>query len=138
MNNADSGAQLAALDQRVTGIEQGLQSVADAVSSLGSKIDARSQTNWGPIWSALGTMTAVLGLIGATVYAPIKETQLRMERDIVTLDQHQREGDNALKAELVPRREHELFWKTYERSLERIVTRIDRLEYGPASRRIDR
>ena len=130
-NSADAGAQLAALDQRVTGIEQGLQSVADAVGSLGAKIDSKSATNWGPIWSALGVMTAMLGLLGAVVYAPIKESTNRLERDVATLELKLRDQETSLRSEIVPRREHEQFWRQYEKSLDRIVTRIDRLEYGP-------
>lgn len=128
MQSTNSLAQLAALDQRVTGIENGLQSVAQAVTSLGVKIDARSQTNWGPIWAALGVMTTMLGLLGAVVYAPIKESQLRMERDVSALEGRFRDSEHAMKNEIVPRREHEQFWRQYEKTLDRLVQRQDRLE----------
>lgn len=120
--------EVATLNQRVTNMEDGLRSIADAVAGLSSKFDARSATNWGPIWSALGVMTALLGLIGAVVYAPIKEGQSRTEQDLARLERRVEAGDNGLRQDIVPRREHELFWKQYERSLDRVVQRLDRIE----------
>jgi hypothetical protein len=123
-------AEVAALNERVTNIEGGLRTIAEAVTALGAKMDSGSRTNWQPIWAALGVMTSILGLMGAVVYMPIKEAQMRVERDIVAVEQRTREGDAALRADIVPRREQELFLKQYDRSIERLVTRIDRLEYG--------
>lgn len=120
--------EVATLNQRVTNMEDGLRSIAEAVGKLGAKFDARSTTNWGPIWTAIGVMTAVLGLVGTVLYSPIKEAQIRMERDVASLERRLEAGDASIRAELVPRREHELFWKQYERSLERIVQRLDRID----------
>lgn len=129
MTNPTFAAEVAALNERVTNIEGGLRSVADAVTALGAKLDTRSQTNWQPIWSALAVMTAILGLAGAVVYAPIKESQYRTERDLIILDQRIRDGDSALKADIVPRRELEALWKENEKALDRMYSRLERIEH---------
>lgn len=127
-NQPTFAAEVAALNERVTNIEGGLRSVADAVTALGTKLDSRSQTNWQPIWSALGVMTAILGLAGAVVYSPIKASQDRAERDIYTLDTRMREGDTLLRNDIVPRRELDVLLSQHTRSLDRIYQRLDRIE----------
>lgn len=123
-------AHVAGIEARVTGLEGGLKNVLDAVNSLATKVDSRSATPWGVIASFGILGVAVLGGFGKLAYDPIKDTQVRQEILLEKVSERREAGDKDLRAMIVPRSEHELFWKGYDRSLERIVKRLDRLEYG--------
>jgi hypothetical protein len=95
---------LAALDQRVTGLEQGIKDVVTAVSILSNEIRQGGKTQWPVIWSAVGVGISVLSLIGAMAYFPIREAQADFRNDLHRLD-----------GEMVPRVEHERIWRYQER-----------------------
>ena len=63
-----------------------MQTVVEAITTLGQKIDLKTQTSWGPIWAAMGVCVAMLGLLGTVVYAPIKDSQSRVEESLAALN----------------------------------------------------
>lgn len=126
-----SSAEVAVLGQRVTSIENILHGVVDTLNALSNKIDSKSVTNWAPI--SVGV--TVLGLLGAIVYMPIREAQSRqelaMERILARLDT----SEQRLTDKMVPRKEFENEARDNERRLERVIKRLDMIEYGNAGKR---
>jgi multidrug resistance efflux pump len=110
-------AELAALEARVEGLERGVESIAREIKNLAVRIDERGRTPWALIWSGLGVAASLVGLVGALVLRPIDEAQARLDR-----------VQAAFAAELVPRREHQERWRQEERAIERLESRLDRLE----------
>lgn len=133
-------AEVATLGNRVGHLEKGMSDIAGKLDSLVGLISTRGQTNWQHILSAGSLLTAVLGLVGTVVYMPIKDSQVRAELSIIALGTKTESAfdkllgrmetrDERISGQIVPRQEHELFWKNYERTMERVVKRLDRIEF---------
>lgn len=140
-------AAIASLGTRVTNIETVMGSLGRKLDDVLALISARSQMNWTPILTAAGVITSILGLVGTVIYMPIKEAQTRAEMGLERLQSRSELAfdkvvarmelnDQQIKSQMVPRTEHELFWKQYEKTMDRVITRLDRLEYGSAGRQL--
>ena len=110
-------AHLAAVEQRVTGLEIGVRDIASAVTNLSNKIDSTARPQWGVIWSALGVGVAILIAIGGLAYAPINSGLSKLDRD---LDKHEQI--------FYTRTEAERGRMLNDRNLERLERRIEKLE----------
>lgn len=133
--------EVANLGTRVGALEQGMNSIGTKLDGLVNLMSSRGQTNWSHILGAGSLLTAILGLVGAVVYQPIQSGQTRNELAILGLAS-KTEGtfdkmmsrmetrEERIVSQMVPRQEHELFWKNYERTLDRVVKRLDRIEYS--------
>lgn len=104
MADDNTPVQLAALDQRVTGLEQGIKDVVTAVSILSNEIRQGSKTQWPVIWSAMGVGLTMLGLVGVLVYRPVDTAVTDVKSRLIEMDKEQ-----------VPRVEHERIWAYQER-----------------------
>lgn len=91
------GARLAALEQRVYGLERGVQDlnqlftgrigeVSAQLSSLAAKLDERSRTPWATIVSAMGVVLAIVIAGGELAKSPIVDAIARTERDQARLE----------------------------------------------------
>lgn len=78
-------AHIAALETRVSGLERGVQSVAESVQALSVKFDQRSTTPWPVIWSAAGVCLAFLTTVGALAYSPVMSNVARLDLQIEAL-----------------------------------------------------
>lgn len=121
-------AVIAALDQRVTGLEQGIKDVVTAVSILSNEIRSSTKTQWPVIWSAVGVGISVLTVIGGLLIWPMREAQMDLRQAIREVDKDQ-----------VPRVEHERIWgfqqrisdlnaKLNESRVDMILKRLDKID----------
>ncbi|MBS1725016.1 MAG: hypothetical protein JSS66_18915 [Armatimonadetes bacterium] len=78
-------AHIAAIETRVDGLEKGMRTLAEGINALGTKIDARAQTQWTPIWSAAGVAVAILASLGGALYAPVNSNMQRLELQLERL-----------------------------------------------------
>jgi hypothetical protein len=89
-------AKLAALDQRVLGLERGVHDlstqltsrfaeVGTAIAGLTAKLDERSKTPWATIVSAMGVVLAIVVAGGQLAKAPLDTAISRLERDTMSL-----------------------------------------------------
>lgn len=133
-------AEVATLGTRVGQLEKGMNTIGEKLDGLMNLFSSRGQTNWQHIISAGSLLTAVLGLVGTVVYLPIKDSQIRAEVSILALSakteatfekviSRMELRDERIMSQIVPRQEHELFWKNYDRTIERVVKRLDRIEF---------
>jgi hypothetical protein len=94
---AHDDAKLAALEQRVYGLERGVQDlnqlftgrigdVSAQLAGLASKLDERSRTPWATIVSAMGVVLAIVIAGGQLAKAPIEDAVRRVERDQIGLE----------------------------------------------------
>jgi len=85
-------AKLAALEQRVYGLERGVQDlnqlftgrigdVSAQLSALAAKLDERSRTPWATIVSAMGVVLAIVIAGGQLAKTPVDDAIRRLERD---------------------------------------------------------
>lgn len=90
-------AKLAALEQRVYGLERGVQDlnqlftgrigeVSAQLSGLAAKLDERSRTPWATIVSAMGVVLAIVVAGGHLAKSPIVDAIVRIERDLARLE----------------------------------------------------
>ncbi|PZQ16963.1 MAG: hypothetical protein DI565_06120 [Ancylobacter novellus] len=86
-------AKLAALEQRVYGLERGVHDlnrlftgrigeVSAQLASLSGKLDDRSRTPWPTIVAAMGVVLAIVVAGGELAKAPIDHAIARLERDL--------------------------------------------------------
>jgi small-conductance mechanosensitive channel len=91
-------AKLAALEQRVYGLERGVQDlnqlftgrigeVSAQLAGLSARLDDRSRTPWGTIVSAMGVVLAIVIAGGQLAKTPVVDAIFRLERDTATLGQ---------------------------------------------------
>lgn len=89
-------AKLAALEQRVYGLERGVHDlnqlftgrigeVSAQLAGLTSKLDERSRTPWATIVSAMGVVLAIVVAGGQLAKAPVDDALRRLERDYARL-----------------------------------------------------
>lgn len=74
-------------------------------------------TPWGVILTGLGVGFSIMCGIGALAYSPIKESTARLELQV-----------DRMSEKIVPRVEHERLWRQNERTIDRLITRLDRLD----------
>lgn len=85
-------AKLAALEQRVYGLERGVQDLNQAFSGrigevsaqlagLTTRLDERSRTPWATIVSAMGVVLAIVIAGGQLAKTPVDDALARLERD---------------------------------------------------------
>ncbi|GLK81433.1 hypothetical protein [Methylopila turkensis] len=95
---ARDDAKLAALEQRVYGLERGVHDlnqlftgrigeVSAQLTSLSAKFDDRSRTPWGTIVSGMGVVFALLVAGCELARAPIVDAIARLERDVARTEQ---------------------------------------------------
>lgn len=134
-----SASHWAALEQRVTGLERGVQDILGTLRGLSGQLIAGQKPQWGVIWSALGVMCTGLTLIGGLAYMPVIQNIARLDiahektvdkitAAIERLDDRIRSGDERIRAELVPRTEHQRIWDQTVRNFERLDNRISTIE----------
>lgn len=108
---AHDDAKLAALEQRVYGLERGVHDlnqlftgrigdVSAQLSGLATKLDERSRTPWGTIVSAMGVVLAIVIAGGQLAKAPIDDALRRLERDQIRLDEAAKTADDKTHAAL--------------------------------------
>ena len=72
------------LTQRVDGLETGLLSfrteVTATLKALSDKLDERSRTPWGHIWSAAGVLMTVLVALGGLAFYPVSQGQTALAK----------------------------------------------------------
>ena len=107
----------ARLDQRVTGLENSVNSIATSISDISKKLDERSRPQWALIASAAGVLITLIGVIGAAWKAPIDSIVARQEQDIRHMEQT-----------IVPRVEINGQWAHADRERDDLKGRLDRLE----------
>lgn len=125
----NTGAHLASLETRVSGLEDGVKNILSQIQSLAVEFRDRGKTPWNIIWSAVGVSFAVIVAIGGLAYAPIIATQARMEMDARAHYQELRNDIQRVDRDTPNRNEYERGRSTNDRNLERLEKRIDRLEY---------
>lgn len=101
----ENQAEIAALQQRMAGVENDIHDIKQSIASgrtetlnalhasrtetsaaltmIHTKLDQRATTQWGPIWAGLSVGVAVLGILGASLYAPIRERQAEIQAAFV-------------------------------------------------------
>jgi hypothetical protein len=90
--NLRDDAKLAALEQRVYGLERGVHDlnqlftgrigeVSAQLAGLTTKLDERSRTPWATIVSAMGVVLAIVIAGGQLAKAPLDDALARLERD---------------------------------------------------------
>lgn len=90
--NLRDDAKLAALEQRVYGLERGVHDlnqlftgrigeVSAQLAGLSTKLDERSRTPWATIVSAMGVVLAIVIAGGQLAKAPVDDALARLERD---------------------------------------------------------
>lgn len=133
--------EVANLGSRVDRMETMMGSLGNKLDDVLALISAKGETNWQHILGAGTLCIAVLGFIGGIAYWPIAAGQNRMELSIAAqatrtdalvdkLVAAMDKRDERISLQIVPRSEHELFWKNYDRTIQRVVERLDRIEYG--------
>lgn len=130
ISSNNTGAHLASLETRVSGLEDGVKSIVSNLQSLASEIRDRGRTPWNVIWAALGVSFAVIVAIGGLAYAPIIATQARMELDAREHYRELRADINRVDKDTPSRLEYDRGRIVNDRNLERLERRLDRLEYG--------
>lgn len=110
VSNRDPKARydIGALDQRVFGLEQALQSISQQIGALNTKLDERGRTQWPTLITAGAFLLAITGGLGTLALRPIEVTQARYERRLDAIDERyvldlQRDNDR-LRAELLLKR----------------------------------
>jgi hypothetical protein len=94
---ARDDAKLAALEQRVYGLERGVHDlnqlftgrigeVSAQLAGLSTKLDERSRTPWATIVSAMGVVLAIVVAGGQLAKTPVVDAIARLERDYARLD----------------------------------------------------
>lgn len=133
-------AEVATLGTRVGQLEKGMNDIAGKLDGLVGLISSRGQTNWGHIISAGSLMCAILGLVGGALYLPILTGQAKNEIAVASLAT-KTEGtfekvlgrmearEERTHNMLVPRQEIELWREQTRWQMERIVKRLDRIEF---------
>lgn len=90
-------AKLAALEQRVYGLERGVHDlnqlftgrigeVSAQLSSLAAKLDERSRTPWATLVSAMGVVLAIVIAGGELARTPLVDGIVRLEREQAALE----------------------------------------------------
>lgn len=116
-------AKLAALEQRVYGLERGVHDlnqlftgrigeVSAQLAGLSTKLDERSRTPWATIVSAMGVVLAIVIAGGQLAKAPVDDALTRLERDYARVVQ-----------ETISAKSFAEFKATYENN--RLVSRQD-------------
>lgn len=77
---------IGALEQRVIGVEQAVQSISTQFSALSAKLDERGRTQWPTLITAGGFLMAIMGGVGTLAYRPVEAAQIRHERRIDKLE----------------------------------------------------
>lgn len=87
-SNRDPKARydIGALEQRVVGVEQAVQSISTQFSALSAKLDERGRTQWPTLITAGGLVMAIMGGVGALAYRPVDAAILRNEQRMDRID----------------------------------------------------
>lgn len=112
MANGTPDAQIAALAQRVTGLENTLGGISAQLATLQSTINDRSRTPWGTLISAMGVLIVIIAYGGNLALAPvIQNVQILRDQANST----------------VPRGEHERVWASQDARYLEVNRRIDEI-----------
>lgn len=107
----------ARLDERVTGLEKSVNSIATSISDISKKLDERSRPQWTLMASAAGILITLIGVVGAAWKAPIDSIVARQEQDLRYIEQT-----------IVPRVEIDGQRAQADRERDDMKGRIERLE----------
>lgn len=123
----------------------GFRNIEGSLKGLSDQLSGNSRTQWPVIWSAIGVSFAVLAAVGALAYKPVLSNQERLETALVRLaetsvSQKEMEWRTArgqedrsrtdkaivdIRADQVPRAEHERVWSGYDQRLADLQRQID-------------
>lgn len=134
-----SAAQWAGLEQRVTGLEKGVQDILGTLRGLSGQLMSNQKPQWGVIWSALGVMCTVLTLVGGLAYMPVVQNLGRLDAindktaekvgaALSRLDDKIAHVDERLRDQIVPRAEHQRIWDATVRNFDALARRIEQVE----------
>lgn len=131
MASGTPDAQYAALQQRVTGIEQSIGALTAQIHSLTSAINERSKTPWAIIISGAGTSLVAISLVGGLIAwgQSTQNAALNSKLD----DFRQAYADNRL----VSRQDNDAKFSRVDASLARTVPREEHLQMWTAQSRTD-
>jgi hypothetical protein len=112
------------LDQRVTGLEHGQKDLStslvhlstridDKFNTLGTLVQERSRTQWPLLYSAAGLVISVMTIIGFLAMKPT-------DNKIADHDDFLKE----LRVSLVSRQEHVERWKSYDKDIDNLRSRL--------------
>lgn len=131
----------------------GFQTINANLSALSHEIRAGSRTQWPVIWSAIGVSFAIIVAIGGLAYAPINANMSRVEQSLAAIgastvpreemdwrqaraleDRTRMEANfNGLRADQVPRAEHERVWQNYDQRFADHQRQIDEMKAAQTS-----
>lgn len=77
---------IGALDQRVLGLEQAVQSISSQIGALSTKLDERGRTQWPTLITAGAFLLAITGGLGTLALRPIEANQMRHEHRLDKLE----------------------------------------------------
>lgn len=128
MANGTPDAHLAALAQRVTGIEGQISAMvthndhqfsalSSQIKSLSDAMAAKSQTPWGTLISAMGVLIVVIAYGGNLALAPVIQRIGTAETSI-----------DAIRFGIVPRGEHERVWLNADHDRDNLQRQVDELK----------
>lgn len=141
-------------------MNSGFQSINSNLAALSNELRATGKTPWPVIWSAIGVSFAIIVAIGGLAYAPISTGMGRVESSIAALgsrlealsertvtrqemDWRQARGQEdrlrmesgitVLRADQVPRAEHERVWQNYDQRFSDHQRQIDEMKAAQSS-----
>lgn len=130
--NYDPSAQYAALQQRVSGIENSIVGISSEIRTLTNSINERSRTPWAIILSGASTSLGGIALVGGLIAWGLSAQQgaivtslnefkttyesnrLVSRNDYLDKFQQARDGITKIEARQVPREELDRVWQSYE------------------------
>lgn len=123
----------------------GFRNIEGSIKGLSDQLSGNSRTQWPVIWSAIGVSFGVLAAVGALAYRPVLSSQERLETALVRLAdssvsqkelewrtargmEDRARGEKAiaeLRADQVPRAEHQRVWSGYDLRMADLQRQID-------------
>ena len=116
--------QIAAIDQRVAGLEQSFAllreiqqqyqtSITAQIASIVQQIAEKGRTQWQTVFSGLGVLIIIMGTLGSLRLAPVENGLTRNTSDITEL-----------RSEVVPRGEHLEKWRSNDERFAEVERQI--------------
>lgn len=120
---ADPDFTLGALEERVTGLERGVEHISASLDSLGRDMRERSKFPWPAVWGGVSVLLVIVGMFGGIVIwgfnsylTSLQANMTGLQSQIITLD-----------ASIVPRGEHAERWRALEAADANAQRQIDQI-----------